>query len=58
MYRGTQEPMRKYVPKPALICKVGLLEDADTLVGMSKRPMLRSVTRIRTNTMTGKEDSL
>src|SRR5437764_8928384 len=50
MYRGTQAPTRKYVPKPALICMVGLLEDADTFVGMSKRPMLRIITRIRANT--------
>ena len=50
--------MRKYVPKPALICKVGLPEDADALVGMIKRPMLRIVTRIRANTMTSEEESL
>src|SRR5216683_3908154 len=46
--------MRKYVPKPALTCKVRLLEDAtedaDALVGLSERVMLRSNASMRLNT--------
>ena len=46
--------MRKYVPKPALTCKVRLpvdaTEDADALVGLSERVMLRSNASVRLNT--------
>src|SRR5260370_22024052 len=46
--------MRKYVPKPALTCKVRLLvdatEDADALVGLSERAIVRTNASVRLNT--------
>jgi hypothetical protein len=46
IYKGTQAPLRKYAPKPALTCKDGTLEgvidDADTSLGKSEKMIARS----------------